>query len=56
MGTDKNKDGQKLFPLRIDARTVIYVTEEKCNEAYAQRKRTKFSKGSAKASMENMAF
>lgn len=24
-----------LFPLRIDARTVILVTEDKCNEEYA---------------------
>lgn len=55
MVTDK-KTGQQLFPLRIDARTVIYVTEDKCNEAYAQRKRTKFNKGGGKASMNNIVF
>lgn len=55
METDK-KTGQQLFPLRIDARTVIYVTEEKCNEAYAQRKRTKFSKGNGKISVNNIVF
>ena len=27
---------QKLFPLRIDQRIVIYVSREKCNEAYRQ--------------------
>lgn len=26
----------RLKPLRINARTVIYVTEDKCNEAYRQ--------------------
>lgn len=55
METDKNRNGQQLFPLRIDARTVIFVTEDKCNEAYAQRMRTKFNKG-AKASMKDIAF
>lgn len=33
--THKEKMG-RLKPLRINARTVIYVTENKCNEAYRQ--------------------
>ncbi len=28
-----------LFPLRITSTTVIYVTKEKCNAAYAERYR-----------------
>ena len=56
MNTDKNKNGQKLFPLRIDARTVIYVTEDKCNEIYAQRKRMRFNKGGGKNSLNDVAF
>lgn len=56
MNKDKNKNGQQLFPLRIDARTVIYVTEDKCNEVYAQRKRAKLNKGIAKALLSDMTF
>jgi hypothetical protein len=28
--------GKHLFPLRINATTVIFVTEDKCNEEYKQ--------------------
>lgn len=27
---------KRLYPLRIDQRTVIYVTKDKCNEKYAE--------------------
>ena len=51
---EKNKNGEELFPLRIDARTVIYVTKDKCNEQYALRKRLKFNKGLGKPSLSDM--
>ena len=30
------KETKKMFPLRIDSRTVIYVTKDKANEKYAK--------------------
>ena len=35
---DSNK-----YPLRIDHRTVIYVTKEKCTGEYAEKKREQFN-------------
>ncbi|WP_300701292.1 helix-turn-helix domain-containing protein [Bacteroides sp.] len=31
------------YPLRIDHRTVIYVTKDKCNPEYAEKKRMQFN-------------
>lgn len=56
MDKAENKQQIILFPLRIDARTVIYVPEEKCNETYAQEKRIKFSKGFGKTSIKDIGF
>ena len=39
----KNKE-KSLRPLRIDSKTVIYVTDEKCNEAYRNAYLDKLSK------------
>ena len=33
---------KKLYPLRIDSRTVIYVTKDKCTPEYAAYKRKEF--------------
>lgn len=33
---------KKLYPLRIDQRTVIYVTKDKCTKEYAQKRRRQF--------------
>lgn len=33
---------RRLYPLRIDKRTVIYVTKEKCTKEYAQKRRLMF--------------
>ena len=33
---------KKLYPLRIDSRTVIYVTKDKCTPEYAAKKRKEF--------------
>ena len=32
-----------LFPLRIDHRTVIYVTKDKCTPEYAEKKRKQYN-------------
>ena len=52
---EKDED-KKKYPLRIDARTVIFVSKENCNEVYAQRKRMKFSKCGGRTSMNDMSF
>lgn len=33
---------KRLYPLRIDQRTVIYVTKDKCTKEYAQKRRRQF--------------
>lgn len=33
---------KRLYPLRIDHRTVIYVTKDKCTKEYAQKRRRQF--------------
>ena len=33
---------RKLYPLRIDQRTVIYVTKDKCTPEYAEKRRRQF--------------
>lgn len=33
---------KRLYPLRIDHRTVIYVTKDKCTKEYAQKRRILF--------------
>lgn len=33
---------RRLYPLRIDKRTVIYVTKDKCTKEYAQKRRLLF--------------
>lgn len=33
---------KRLYPLRIDHRTVIYVTKDKCTKEYAQKRRVLF--------------
>lgn len=38
---------KRLYPLRIDHRTVIYVTKEKCTKEYAQKRRRQFGIESA---------
>jgi helix-turn-helix domain of resolvase len=35
----------RLYPLRIDHRTVIYVTKDKCTPEYAEKKRKQFGTG-----------
>lgn len=35
---------KKLYPLRIDHGTVIYVTKDKCTPEYAEMKRRKMSR------------
>ena len=52
---DRDGRGQKLLPLRINAKTVIYVTEDKCNEEYAMRVRSRFSKSTGRGSLNDMA-
>lgn len=39
----KKEAAQKKYPLRINKQTVIFVSKEKCNEAYAERYRQKIS-------------
>lgn len=36
---------RRLYPLRIDHRTVIYVTKDKCTPEYAEKKRKQFGTG-----------
>lgn len=36
---------KRLYPLRIDHRTVIHVTKDKCNPEYAEKKRKQFGTG-----------
>lgn len=38
---NQKKREKKLFPLRIDSRTVIYVSKNKCNSEYAQKYKEK---------------
>ena len=50
---------QKLFPLRIDPRTVIYVSRSKCNEAYrqeyiARQKATQYADARMQNAIHNM--
>ena len=52
---DNDKQKQK-YPLRIDKNTVIYVTEEKCNEQYAQKVRTKYNRCFGKIGMKDLAL
>lgn len=33
---------KRLYPLRIDHRTVIYVTKDKCTPEYAEKRRKRF--------------
>ena len=37
----QKKREQKLFPLRLNSKTVIYVTKDKHNPCYAERARKK---------------
>lgn len=41
----QKKREKKLFPLRLDHRTVIYVSKENRNEDYAAKKRIEFGIG-----------
>ena len=39
---EHRKIEKRLYPLRIDHRTVIYVTKDKCTKEYAQKRRRQF--------------
>lgn len=44
----QKKKEKKLFPLRIDERTVIYVTKAKCTQKYAESYRKRIGQESVK--------
>ena len=52
----KEKKEEKKLPLRIDARTVIYVTEDKCNEEYAQKVRTRYRNSGSKTPVKDLSM
>ena len=39
---EHRKVEKKLYPLRLDKKTVIYVTKDKCTKEYAQKRRILF--------------
>lgn len=43
-----NKGKKQLFPLRIDAHTIIYVPQDKCTPEYAETYRKKLLKAKSK--------
>lgn len=56
MDDKDKKQNKEKFPLRIDPRTVIYVTEDKCNEAYAQKVRTRYKNCNSRMSLKDLSY
>lgn len=54
--TKQQKSDKEKFPLRIDRHTVIMVTEDKCNEEYAMRMRTKYSKSFGRVGIKDLSY
>ena len=52
----QQKSDKEKFPLRIDRHTVIMVTEDKCNEEYAMRMRSKYSKSSGRVGIKDLSY
>lgn len=50
------RDKRPLFPLRINSKTVVFVTEEKCNENYANELRRKYNNSKGHVSTRDMSF
>lgn len=56
MVTKAKKEEQQLCELRINSRTVILVPPEKCNEEYARKVRSRYSKLNGSSSMKYFEY
>ena len=56
MGAKDKKNGKELCQLRINSKTLVLVPPEKCHEEYANKVRSRMSKGRCPISMKYMDY